>query len=79
MLIKDDPDSYVPVRESTTCAFHLANPGVGYAGCACQYYYGLRVATVSEREENRKKRLEREKVNTALYSNLELINPNGSD
>ena len=61
MLIREDPDGWVPVGEIQTCDFHRKNPGVPYAGCMCGGSYGRRRATPEEREELRRKRLEQER------------------
>lgn len=48
MIIHHDPDEWVSVSDSHACDFHVANPGVSYAGCTCSSSYGQRRATPEE-------------------------------
>ncbi len=55
-----DPDEYVVEMKHETCEFHKRFPGMSFPGCTCFSSYGTRIATPEEREENKKRRLERE-------------------
>ena len=61
MYIKRNPDEWTTVVEHKTCEIHKKYPGVSHPHCMCSGSYSLRKATSEEREENKKRRLERER------------------
>lgn len=71
MYIDYNPDEWVSVvNEQTLCKFHQKYPGMelpfGY-DCSCSHSFSIRRATSEEREENRKRRLEREAEKVNAY------------
>jgi hypothetical protein len=58
VIIHIDPDATVPVVEFRPCDYHKADPGRPHPGCTCSGSFGLRAATETERQANRRARVE---------------------
>jgi len=60
MYIKYDPDEYVTEVKHTICEIHKKYPWCYHPYCMCSGSYTYRRATPEERNENKKRRLEKE-------------------